>query len=175
MKNVNKKNYFQNFENRNLQKKKDLAQFQNIKSKTFKKVWVRKDGLKCLVIQMALRVGSISRWYLDSGCSRDMTGNRSLFVNLEETQSGSVTFGDRNVAKIIVKGTIEILGIPTLTNVLFVQGLKHNIICISQICVKGYSVRFVKDGSEIKDNRSDEILIKGLRINDNCCHRTQQA
>lgn len=54
-----------------------------------------------------------------------------MFVNFEETQGGSVTIGDGDITKIIGKGTVEVLGIPTLTNTLFVEGLKHNLICIS--------------------------------------------
>lgn len=64
--------------------------------------------------------------------------------------------------KSIGKGTIEVFGIPTLTNVLFVEGLKHNLICISQIYDKGYGVYF-EDMCKIVDKDSDELLIKGLR------------
>ena len=32
-------------------------------------------------------------WYVDSGCSRDMTGDKDMFVNLKKDK-GSVMFGD---------------------------------------------------------------------------------
>ena len=33
-------------------------------------------------------------WYLDSGCSRHMTGDQSLFKVFESKKGGNVTFGD---------------------------------------------------------------------------------
>lgn len=73
-----------------------------------------------------------------------MTGDRSLFSHLEEKQEGSVTFDDENFAKIVGKGTIEVPRILKLNDVLYVLGLKHNLISISQICDKGYAVQFAK-------------------------------
>jgi hypothetical protein len=34
------------------------------------------------------------RWYLDSGASNRMTGNRDVFSELDEETTGSVKFGD---------------------------------------------------------------------------------
>lgn len=84
----------------------------------------------------ALRTGSISRWYLDIGCSRHMTGDRSLFSQLEETQDGSATFGDGNSTRIVGKGTIDISKHPKLNDVLYVQGLKHNLLSISKFVIE---------------------------------------
>lgn len=55
--------------NRNLQRKKNLTQ-QSTKRQAsqppkVKRVWVRKDDPKCLVIHTTLRAESSSRWYLD--------------------------------------------------------------------------------------------------------------
>lgn len=81
-KNVNKRNYFQNVENINLQRMKELAQQsanrQISKLSKVKRVWVIKDDPKCLVIHIALRVGSSSRWHLDSGCSRHIFGEKLI-------------------------------------------------------------------------------------------------
>ena len=35
-------------------------------------------------------------WYLDSGCLRHMTGDKSLFQELDRKRSGNVTFGDNS-------------------------------------------------------------------------------
>ena len=43
---------------------------------------------------------------LDSGCSRNMTGNQSKFVNFSKKDGGLVTFGDNKESKIIGEGTI---------------------------------------------------------------------
>ena len=43
-----------------------------------------------------------SKWYLDSGCSRHMTGDSSQFLTLTPMDGGMVTFGDNG--KGIVRG-----------------------------------------------------------------------
>ena len=51
-------------------------------------------------------------WYLDSGCSRHMTGNRRLFKTLFEGKIGTVTFGDGSKSVIRGIGTVDIPGLP---------------------------------------------------------------
>ena len=48
------------------------------------------------MMHIALQVMNSSLWYLDSGCSRHMTGDRSLFKTFEPKRGGNVTFGDGN-------------------------------------------------------------------------------
>lgn len=65
-----------------------------------------------------------------------MTGDRSHSIELLEFDGGSVTFGDGSNARIVGKGTISILDLPLIEDVLFVEGLKHNLLSIFQICDK---------------------------------------
>ena len=48
----------------------------------------------CFMMHIALRVMDTCLWYLDSGCSRHMTGDRSLFKTFEQKMGGNVTFWD---------------------------------------------------------------------------------
>ena len=48
----------------------------------------------CFMMKSAFKVMDMSLWYLDSGCSRHMTGDRSLFKIFESKKGGNVTFGD---------------------------------------------------------------------------------
>jgi len=41
------------------------------------------------------------RWYLDSGCSRHMTGEKSMFLTLTMKEGGTVGFGGNQSGKII--------------------------------------------------------------------------
>ena len=41
-----------------------------------------------------------SQWYLDSGCSKYMTGDRSKFITLDEKKSSNVTFSNDKSGKI---------------------------------------------------------------------------
>ena len=89
-----------------------------------KKVWVRKDDLTCLVVHTALKARDSHMWYLDSGCSRHLSGNKSYFTSLEKYEGGIVTFGDGGTSRVIGKGSISVAGLHKLNNVLLVDGLK---------------------------------------------------
>ena len=71
-----------------------------------------------------------------------MTGDPSHFSMLTSKEEGYVTFGDNNKGKIIGKGTIGNKFNFSIDDVLLVDGLKHNLLSISQLCDKGYIVRF---------------------------------
>ena len=53
-----------------------------------------------------------------------------------------VTFGDNSKEKIIDIGNIGITPSKYIENILLVDGLKHNLLSISQFCDKGYKVIF---------------------------------
>ena len=48
----------------------------------------------CLFVHTLLKVFNSCLWYLDSGCSCHMIGDKSLFKSLKEKVSDYVTFGD---------------------------------------------------------------------------------
>jgi hypothetical protein len=47
-------------------------------------------------------------WYVDSGCSKHMTGDRDKFLTLRKERDGLVSFGNDDSTKIIGKGTVRI-------------------------------------------------------------------
>ena len=47
-------------------------------------------------------------WYLDSGCSNHMNGNKKLFLKLDENVKGTVSFGNDNEGDVMGKCTIAI-------------------------------------------------------------------
>ena len=87
----------------------------------------------CLFVHTALKVFNSCLWYLDSGCLRHMTGDKSLFKSLKEKEDVYVTFGDGSHSQVLGKGTIDIPGLPLLTNILYIKGLKANLLSITQI------------------------------------------
>ncbi|XP_059627686.1 uncharacterized protein LOC132270528 [Cornus florida] len=56
------------------------------------------DGFKELHDEL-VSTSSKHKWFLDSGCSRHMTGDRAKFSSLEAYNGGSVTFGDNSKGK----------------------------------------------------------------------------
>ena len=82
----------------------------------------------CLFVHTALKVFNSCLWHLDSGCSRHMTGEKSLFKTLKEKEDGLVTLGDGSHSQVLGKGTVDILKLPLLTDVLYINGLKVNLL-----------------------------------------------
>ena len=88
----------------------------------------------CFMMKFGFKVMDICLWYLDSGCSRHMTEDRSLFKTFESKKGGNVIFSDRSKSQIKGKGIISLPGLPDIANVLYVEGLRVNLLSISQIC-----------------------------------------
>lgn len=137
-----------------------------LKPKT-KSVWVRKSYLRCNVVLTALTAKDSHVWYLDNGCSRHMTGNKSLFTSLESCDGGSVKFGDGSKSNIVGKGTVSIPGMSTLSNVFLVNGLKANLLSISQLCDSHHEVHFSLHDCVIVDKKGNTVL-HGVRTTNNC-------
>lgn len=54
------------------------------------------------MLQVCLVTGSNkNKWYLDSSCSRHMTGDKIKLNNIKETDYGEVIFGDSGKDKVI--------------------------------------------------------------------------
>ena len=49
----------------------------------------------CFMMKSAFKIMDTCLWYLDSGCSRNMTGDRSLFKVFESKKGGNATFGEK--------------------------------------------------------------------------------
>ena len=71
------------------------------------------------------------KWYLDSGCSRHITGNKSWFRNLRPKDSAIVKFTDGIKSKIVGIGNVGKNDSDLITNVMLVEGLTHNLMSIS--------------------------------------------
>ena len=87
-----------------------------------------------------------------------MTGDKSLFKSLKEKIGNYVTFGDRSHAQVLSKGTIEISRLPLLKDVLYIKGLKVNILSITQICDEDFLVQFSKKGCVIINEVGIQVL-----------------
>ncbi|KAM6576624.1 hypothetical protein CsatB_028461 [Cannabis sativa] len=131
-----------------------------------------------LVAKLSLSAFVEGQWYFDSGCSRHMTGNKKLLVNFKDEKGGSVTFGDGNKGQIAGRGDVNVNGAAQLTNVLYVRGLKANLISIGQLCDDNLSVSFTKTQCLVSSDGC--VVLTGNRTVDQCyavcntivCNRT---
>ena len=71
-----------------------------------------------------------------------MIGDESQFITLEAKNGGMVTFGDNGKRKIIGIDNIDITSSTCIENIFLVDGLKNNLLSISQLCDKSYKVVF---------------------------------
>ena len=78
-----------------------------------------------------------------------------------------MTFGDGSHSQVLGKGIVDILGLPLLTDVLYIKGLKVNLLSITQICDEDFVVQFLKKRHLILNEEGVQVL-KGLWTTDNC-------
>ena len=71
-----------------------------------------------------------------------MMGDASKFTHISPKKSGHVTYGDNNKGRILGVGKIGTNSSSSIENVLIVEGLKHSLLSVSQLCDKGYLVSF---------------------------------
>src|ERR1051325_8146622 len=104
-------------------------------------------------------------WYLDSGCSRHMTGRKHMFESLELKAGGYIGFRGNQKGKIIGSRTIGNSSLPFITNVLLVDGLMHNLLSISQLSDNVYDIIFNQKSCKVVTQKYGTILFNGKRKN----------
>jgi hypothetical protein len=79
-----------------------------------------------------------------------MTGDQKKFIRLNK-KGGSVVFGDDSSVKILGKGLVNIGGENVKEeNVLPVEDMNHNLLSVSKLCDKGYTLKFDSRKYKIK-------------------------
>ncbi|GJR77449.1 retrovirus-related pol polyprotein from transposon TNT 1-94 [Tanacetum coccineum] len=111
---------------------------------------------KSKVIQIVL-------WYLDSGYSKHMTGDRSQLTNFINKFLGTVKFGNDHVAKIMRYGDYQI-GNVMISRVYYVEGLGHNLFSVGQLCDLNLEVAF-RQHTRFLCNLQGVDLLTGSRGN----------
>ncbi|GJU76120.1 retrovirus-related pol polyprotein from transposon TNT 1-94, partial [Tanacetum coccineum] len=87
------------------------------------------------------KVVQIVLWYLDSCCSKHMTGDRSQLTNFINKFLGIIKFRNDHMAKIMGYGDYQI-GNVTISRVYYVEGLEHNLFSVGQFCDSNLEVSF---------------------------------
>nr|GEZ20394.1 retrovirus-related Pol polyprotein from transposon TNT 1-94 [Tanacetum cinerariifolium] len=108
-------------------------------------------------------VVQIVLWYLDSGCSKYMTGDLSQLVNFVHKFLGMVKFGNDHVAKIMGYGDYQIRNV-TISRVYYVEGLGNNLFFVGQFCDSDLEVAFCQHTCFIR-NLDEVDLLTGSRGN----------
>nr|GEX85484.1 reverse transcriptase domain-containing protein [Tanacetum cinerariifolium] len=88
-----------------------------------------------------IKVVQIVLWYLDSGCSKHITRDRSQLSNFINNFLGTVKFDNDHMEKIMGYGDYQI-GNVTISRVYFVEGLRHTLFSAGQFCDSDLEVTF---------------------------------
>lgn len=84
-------------------------------------------------------------WYLDTGCSNHMTGNKNWLIDLDKSIKGTVRFADNSTIRAEGLGKIMITRKDGrsvyMHNVLYVPTMKNNLLSLGQLLEKGYTMK----------------------------------
>ena len=78
---------------------------------------------------------------------------------------GKVTFGDNAKGKIVGIGRVGKKNSTYIENILLIDGLKHNLLSVSQLCDKGNRVIFKSKECFITHMEENKVIFKGERVN----------
>ncbi|KAI3776531.1 hypothetical protein L1987_46317 [Smallanthus sonchifolius] len=126
------------------------------------------DHHDCELIEGQSKGSIMNHWYVDSGCSRHMTGNMALLQDVKPFRGGYAAFAGEKGGSITQQGVVT-NGCISFDNVNYCEQLQHNLLSVSQMCDKEYSVMFnksecliLKPGFVIPD---EWILMRAPRMN----------
>ncbi|GJV96626.1 integrase, catalytic region, zinc finger, CCHC-type containing protein [Tanacetum coccineum] len=108
-------------------------------------------------VSSRVEVVHIVLWIVDSGCSKHMTGDRSLLKNFIEKFMGTVHFGNDNFAAITGYGDY-IQGDITICHIYYVEGLGHNLFSVVQFCDGDLEVAFHSKTCYVRNLEGDDLL-----------------
>ncbi|GJR91959.1 retrovirus-related pol polyprotein from transposon TNT 1-94 [Tanacetum coccineum] len=103
-----------------------------------------------LVVQIVL-------WYLDSGCSKHMTGDRSRLRNFVKKFIGTVRFGNNHFGAIMGYEDY-VIGDSVISRVYYVEGLGHNLFSVGQFCDSDLELAFRKHTCFVIDLDGVDII-----------------
>ncbi|XP_059671038.1 uncharacterized protein LOC132316581 [Cornus florida] len=163
-------------------KKSDLASAQKVKYRgslmKTKMMWIlmKLNSVSLLVYTVFKACNTQDKWYVDSSYSRHMTGDESKFTSVKQFDGGNVIFGDNQKAKTSgIRNINKSEELPKIHEVLLVEGLKHNLLSVSQLCDNGKEVCFNKKKCSVVDLRSKQVIFSAYRSSRNVYTITEET
>jgi hypothetical protein len=113
------------------------------------------------VLIFEFQVGDLKNiWLTDSGCSRNITGDKGRFSSLVPVVTRRYnTFGDNGRGRVLSEGEIKVSDKIALRHVALVQLLGYNFLSVSQLLDEGFEVLFRPGGFRILDSRGDLVCM----------------
>ncbi|TXG63524.1 hypothetical protein EZV62_010518 [Acer yangbiense] len=107
------------------------------------------------------------KWYIDSGCSNHMTGDASIFCDIDASNKSQVRLGNGALVEVKGNGTIAIetkKGRRFIKNVLLVPNLQQNLLSVGQMIKNCYSLHFEGDSCTIYDSNNKSTVIAQVKM-----------
>ncbi|GAU18821.1 hypothetical protein TSUD_228110 [Trifolium subterraneum] len=107
-------------------------------------------------------------WFLDSGCSNHMIGNKEWLFDFDDSFKDSVKLGDDSKMAVMGKGNLKlhIEGYTQVfTNVYYFPGLKNNLLSIGQLQEKNLTVIFRNDTCKVFHEEIGLIMSTHMSLN----------
>nr|GEX56402.1 retrovirus-related Pol polyprotein from transposon TNT 1-94 [Tanacetum cinerariifolium] len=110
------------------------------------------------------QVVQIILWYLDSGCLKHMTRDRSRLMNFVKKFIRTVRFGNDYFGAIMGYGDY-VIGDSVISRVYYMEGLRHNLFFVGQFCDFDLEVAFRKHFCYVRDTDGVELIKGSCRSN----------
>ena len=121
------------------------------------------------MVTTSTKIDTFSSWYLDTGCSTHMTVRRDWFISLDESTKNKFRFVDDNTLKVEEVGKVLIKrndGKQSfISNVLFMLGMKSNLLSLCQLLEKGFVMKMKDNVLKVYDSKKGLVLMAYLSKN----------
>nr|GEY55214.1 retrovirus-related Pol polyprotein from transposon TNT 1-94 [Tanacetum cinerariifolium] len=141
--------------NKSTLKKTNRVDFSISSKRTYKAVPA------CIPTPTENQAVQIVLWYLDSGCSKYLTGNPPRLNNFIKKFIRTVRFGNDHFGAIMGYEDY-VIGNSVISKVYYDEGLRHNLFSVGQFCNLDLEVAFRKHSCYVRDTYGVD-LIKGSR------------
>jgi transposase InsO family protein len=111
-----------------------------------------------------------NQWYLDSGATSHMCGDKSQFISLSLQENQKVQLATEDMVQVRGKGIVKLkihsdqnIGQLKLQNVLYVPEIQNNLLSVSKMTDWNIRVIFEKDKARAVNNKG-EIVLRAKKI-----------
>lgn len=118
--------------------------------------------LKDMVLMAQVDVKDVEQiWFLDTGCSNHMCGEKKWFSDLEECYKHTVKLGDNSKMLVVGRGNVKLEtegASHIITNVYYIPELKNNLISNGQLVERGMLVLIQREACKLYHPESGLIM-----------------
>lgn len=108
--------------------------------------------------------GQENQWYIDIGWSKHIIGDKYKLISYNDLEKEkNVTFGNDSHLDIKGKGYVFLKEKVKVGNVMYVDGLKNNMLSVSKMCDQGNEVVFWSKECVVHELDTRNAIIKGTR------------